>query len=152
LAYVQVVAAAMDAFTEAGAQVSVGDSPIAGTRALEALDDGCGRDKIEPLRRAALLAPGHERRLERLGHLTVPHDQPDHQWPDEQHGGTDDYFVRKQDFGVVAQDVHAVLPEAVRTRDNGMLAVDYEKLCALAFQAIVELKAEIEQLKSGQKP
>jgi hypothetical protein len=70
----------------------------------------------------------------------------------QQHGGTDDYFVRKQDFGVVAQDVHAVLPEAVRTRENGMLAVDYEKLCALAFQAIVELKAEIEQLKSGQKP
>jgi hypothetical protein len=70
----------------------------------------------------------------------------------QQHGGTDDYFVRKQDFGVIAQDVHAVLPEAVRTRENGMLAVDYEKLCALAFQAIVELKSEIEQLKSGQKP
>lgn len=76
-------------------------------------------------------------------------------WNDEyiqQRGGTDDYFVRKQDFGVIAQDVLPVLPEAVRKRENGMLAVDYEKLCALAFQAIVELKAEIEQLKSGQKP
>ena len=76
-------------------------------------------------------------------------------WNDDyiqQRGGTDNYFVRKQDFGVIAQDVQTVLPEAVRTRENGMLAVDYEKLCALAFQAIVELKAEIEQLKSGQKP
>jgi hypothetical protein len=76
-------------------------------------------------------------------------------WNDEyiqQRGGTDDYFVRKQDFGVIAQDVQTAFPEAVRTRENGMLAVDYEKLCALAFQAIVELKAEIEQLKSGQKP
>jgi hypothetical protein len=75
-------------------------------------------------------------------------------WNDEyiqQRGGTDDYFVRKQDFGVIAQDVQTALPEAVRTRENGMLAVDYEKLCALAFQAIVELKAEIEQLKLGQK-
>jgi hypothetical protein len=75
-------------------------------------------------------------------------------WTDEyigEHGGVDGYFVRKNDFGVIAQDVEAVLPEAVRTRENGTLAVDYEKLCSLAFAAIVELKAEIEQLKSGQK-
>jgi hypothetical protein len=75
-------------------------------------------------------------------------------WSEEyisEHGGADGYFVRKNDFGVIAQDVEAVLPEAVRTRDNGTLAVDYEKLCSLAFAAIAELKAEIEQLKSGQK-
>lgn len=63
------------------------------------------------------------------------------------HGGEDGYFIRKSDFGVIAQDVEAVFPLAVRTRDDGTLAVDYEKLCALAFQAIVELRAEVEALK-----
>ena len=37
----EVVAAAIDAFSEAGAQVAVGDSPIAGVRSLEALEQ-CG--------------------------------------------------------------------------------------------------------------
>lgn len=71
-------------------------------------------------------------------------------WTDtyiEQHGGADDYFVRKSDFGVVAQDVLAVFPEAVRTRADGSLAVDYEKLSALAFAAIVELTKIINELK-----
>jgi hypothetical protein len=62
-------------------------------------------------------------------------------------GGEDGFFVNKYDFGVIAQDVQAVFPLAVRTREDGSLAVDYSKLVALAFQAIVELKAEIEQLK-----
>lgn len=62
-------------------------------------------------------------------------------------GGEDGYFVKKDDFGVIAQDVQAVFPQAVRTREDGSLAVDYAKLSALAFAAIVELKAEIDKLK-----
>jgi hypothetical protein len=72
-------------------------------------------------------------------------------WTNEviaERGGEDGYFVRKADFGVIAQDVEAVLPEAVHIRENGMLAVDYEKLCALAFAAIVELRKEVEELKA----
>lgn len=65
------------------------------------------------------------------------------------HGGEDGYFVRKADFGVIAQDVEAVFPMAVRTREDGTLAVDYEKLVAVAFQAIAELRAEVEALKNG---
>ena len=71
-------------------------------------------------------------------------------WTDaylEAHGGEDGYFVTKSDFGVIAQDVQAIFPIAVRTREDGTLAVDYSKLVALAFQAIVELKAEVESLK-----
>lgn len=64
-----------------------------------------------------------------------------------EHGGADGYFVRKADFGVIAQDVKPHLPEAVKTREDGTLAVDYEKLCALAFAAIAELRAEVEALK-----
>ena len=73
-------------------------------------------------------------------------------WTDEyiaERGGEDGYFVRKADFGVIAQDVEAVLPEAVRTKEDETLAVDYEKLCALAFEAIRELKAEVDALKAG---
>jgi hypothetical protein len=64
-----------------------------------------------------------------------------------EHGGEDGYFVTKSDFGVIAQDVQAVFPLAVRTRTDGTLAVDYEKLVAVAFQAIAELRAEVEALK-----
>ena len=35
-----------------------------------------------------------------------------------------------------AQDVQEVFPLAVRTREDGSLAVDYEKLCILSFAAI----------------
>jgi len=75
-------------------------------------------------------------------------------WKDEvieARGGEDGYFVRKQDFGVVAQDVQSVFPLAIRQRDDGILAVDYEKMCALAFAAIKELKAEIDMLKGNSK-
>jgi hypothetical protein len=63
------------------------------------------------------------------------------------HGGEDGYFVRKSDFGVIAQDVEAVFPLAVRTREDGTLAVDYEKLVAVAFAAIAELRAEVNELR-----
>lgn len=72
-------------------------------------------------------------------------------WTDdycEAKGGVDGYFVQKEDFGVVAQDVKAAFPVATRTRPDGSLAVDYEKLSALAFAAIVELRAEIDALKA----
>jgi len=72
-------------------------------------------------------------------------------WTDEyiqHHGGEDGYFVQKSDFGVIAQDVQAVFPRAVRTRQDGMLAVDYEKLSALAFAAIRELRSEMQDLKA----
>jgi hypothetical protein len=75
-------------------------------------------------------------------------------WTDEyiqEHGGEDGYFIQKSDFGVIAQDVEKVFPLAIRTRPDGLLAVDYEKLCALAFAAIKELKDEIEILKGNSK-
>jgi hypothetical protein len=71
-------------------------------------------------------------------------------WTDayiKEKGGADGYFVQKADFGVIAQDVQAVFPKAVRARDDGSLAVDYAKLAALAFAAIVELNEKLEQLK-----
>jgi hypothetical protein len=66
-----------------------------------------------------------------------------------EHGGEDGYFVRKSDFGVIAQDVQAVFPVAVRERGDGTLAVDYEKLVAVAFAAIAELRAEVDALRGA---
>lgn len=75
-------------------------------------------------------------------------------WTDEyiaEHGGEDGYFVRKQDFGVIAQDVQEVFDVAVRTKKDGTLAVDYEKMCALAFAAIKELNQRIVELEQKVK-
>jgi hypothetical protein len=72
-------------------------------------------------------------------------------WTDEyikHHGGDDGYFVRKNDFGVIAQDAQKHFPLAVRTRPDGSLAVDYEKLCALAFAAIAELNQQVVELRT----
>jgi len=72
-------------------------------------------------------------------------------WTDSyisEHGGEDGYFVQKSDFGVIAQDVQAVFPQAVRTREDGSLAVDYPKLAVLAFGAIQELAGKLQQLEA----
>ena len=47
------------------------------------------------------------------------------------------------DVGVVAQEIEAVLPEIVTTRDNGFLAVKYEKLVALLIESTKEQQAQI---------
>ena len=53
-----------------------------------------------------------------------------------------------REAGVIAQEVQAVLPEVVKTRDNGFLAVDYEKMVALLIEAVKELSAEVKDLKA----
>lgn len=71
-------------------------------------------------------------------------------WTDEyleKQGGEDDYFHRKHDSGVIAQDVERVLPELVAERPDGTKAVRYEKLVAVLIEAVKELKQEIEELK-----
>ena len=51
------------------------------------------------------------------------------------------------DVGVVAQEILEVLPEAVTTRDNGYLAVEYHKIVPLLVEAIKELSAKVESLE-----
>jgi hypothetical protein len=72
-------------------------------------------------------------------------------WKDdyiEAQGGEDGYFVQKADFGVVAQDAQKHFPICVRTRPDGSLAVDYEKLSALALAAIAEQETRIQKLEA----
>jgi hypothetical protein len=70
-------------------------------------------------------------------------------WTDEHvqaRGGEDGYFVRKHDIGVIAQEVEAVLPEIVATRDNGYKAVKYEKIVPLLIECIKEQQTQINQI------
>jgi hypothetical protein len=50
--------------------------------------------------------------------------------------------------GVIAQEIQAVLPEVVTQRDDGYLAVRYEKIVPLLIEAIKELRAELAEVKS----
>jgi hypothetical protein len=52
------------------------------------------------------------------------------------------------DVGVIAQEILEVLPEAVTTRDNGYLAVRYEKLVPLLIEAIKEQQETIINLQN----
>jgi hypothetical protein len=54
-----------------------------------------------------------------------------------------------REAGVIAQQVQEVLPEAVTVREDGYLAVRYEKLVPLLIEAIKDLKEEINRLKSA---
>jgi hypothetical protein len=55
------------------------------------------------------------------------------------------------DVGVIAQEVQAVLPEAIRTNDTGYLSVRYEKMIALLIEANKELAARVEELEKKLK-
>lgn len=58
------------------------------------------------------------------------------------------HFGTKESFGLIAQDVEAVLPELVTTDEQGYKAVNYSKLPLLTVQAVKELKAENDDLKT----
>jgi len=52
-----------------------------------------------------------------------------------------------QDVGVIAQEVKEIVPSAVVEREDGYLAVRYDKLIPLLIEAVKALKAEIEDMK-----
>lgn len=52
------------------------------------------------------------------------------------------------DIGVIAQEIEAVLPDLVQTRDNGYKAVQYEKIVALLIETNKELLRRVEVLEN----
>ena len=52
-----------------------------------------------------------------------------------------------QDVGVIAQELEKVLPEVVTQRQDGYLAVKYEKIIPLLIEGFKEQQKEIELLK-----
>jgi len=59
----------------------------------------------------------------------------------------DTYQDGMHDIGVIAQEIEDVIPEAVKTRDNGYKAVKYEKIVPLLIEAIKEQQKQIDELK-----
>jgi hypothetical protein len=74
-------------------------------------------------------------------------------WKVSQIGGYEFDWNEKQDtyeghdVGVVAQEIHKVLPEVVAERSNGYLGVKYEKIVPLLIESIKELKKEVDDIK-----
>jgi len=52
------------------------------------------------------------------------------------------------DVGVIAQEIEEVLPEVVKTRENGYKAVDYKKIVPLLIEGIKDLQKQIDELKN----
>jgi hypothetical protein len=63
-------------------------------------------------------------------------------------GNEEIHINHGHDLGVIAQEVEKVLPELVTTRDNGYLAVKYDKLTAVLIEAVKELSARVKELES----
>lgn len=65
------------------------------------------------------------------------------------------YYTKKDDeehvrkIGVIAQEVKEVLPEVILEDEEGLFSVDYGNIVAVLIEAIKELKAEVESLKSN---
>lgn len=53
------------------------------------------------------------------------------------------------EYGVVAQEVEQVLPEAVETRPTGYKAVNYNQLVPLLIECIKDLSARVKQLEEN---
>lgn len=56
--------------------------------------------------------------------------------------------TQRHDVGLIAQDVKEVIPEAVVTRDNGLMAVDYTRVIPLLVEAIKDLTDRVNYLES----
>jgi len=57
-------------------------------------------------------------------------------------------FPEGEQIGLIAQDVEAVLPEMVHEGNDGYKSIDYARLTAVLVEAVKELKAENEELRS----
>ena len=62
-------------------------------------------------------------------------------------GYSDIHSLTGHDVGVIAQEVEEVLPEIVKTRDNGYKSVQYEKIVVLLIEAVKELSKKVNELE-----
>lgn len=70
-------------------------------------------------------------------------------WNDEYYATQNQSLFKQNDIGVIAQEVQAILPEAVHERENGILAVNYEKIIPLLIECIKAQQIQIDELKGS---
>lgn len=56
-------------------------------------------------------------------------------------------FENKKQVGFIAQDVEKVIPELVRTDNDGYKSLDYQKMVAFLVEAVKEQQKQIDELK-----
>ena len=57
----------------------------------------------------------------------------------------------KTKIGLIAQEVELIIPEVVRTDDDGMKSIEYQILVGLLVEAIKEQQKQIDELKNKLK-
>ncbi len=57
------------------------------------------------------------------------------------------HYEGEEDLGVLATEVRDAIPEAVRTRQDGSLAVDYIKLIPVLLAAVRDLNIKVRRLE-----
>ena len=65
------------------------------------------------------------------------------EWKD----GYDDRVQNRTNLGVIAQDVQEVIPEIVKERKDGYLAVQYDQLVPVLIEAVKDQQKQIDELK-----
>ena len=65
------------------------------------------------------------------------------EWKD----GYDDRVENKTNLGIIAQDVQEVIPEIVKERKDGYLAVQYDQLVPVLIEAVKDQQKQIDELK-----
>ena len=61
--------------------------------------------------------------------------------------GYDENVQNKTNLGVIAQDVREVIPEIVKERKDGYLAVQYDQLVPVLIEAVKDQQKQIDELK-----
>ena len=57
--------------------------------------------------------------------------------------------TKQKSYGLSAQEVEKVIPDIVRSRDDGTKGINYMNLTAFLIEAIKDLKQEINELKKS---
>jgi hypothetical protein len=65
------------------------------------------------------------------------------EWKD----GYDKRVQNKTNLGVIAQDVQKVIPEIVKERKDGYLAVQYDQLVPVLIEAVKDQQKQIDELR-----
>jgi hypothetical protein len=66
------------------------------------------------------------------------------EWKDRE---VNEKVMNKTNLGVIAQEVQKVLPEIVKERDDGYLAIKYEQLVPVLIEGMKEQQKQIDELK-----
>jgi hypothetical protein len=126
-------------FATTGSNIFIGNQIITGSISATS-DITAFSTSDKQLKDNITLIPNSLEKITKIGGYTFD-------WNNKQ----DIYEVGSHDIGVIAQEIEEILPEVVITRDNGYKAVKYEKIIPLLIEAIKELKAEVDDLKSKVK-